>query len=500
MMFVMGGVLLTEQREALEAYAASFDAESLTATVAQKVVADAAVMRNVLGTIAALAAAVVAGSELWRQNGDRSAAKHLAKTTGTTPTEAAEMIATGGKLNELPALDAAARAGAVSPQQAAAVANAASADPEAEARLVETAKTSSLSELRDECARTKAAADPDPEARRKRIHAERGLRTWTDIEGVFRGSYRNNPEVGAEIMAALEPTIDRLFRDARAAGRREPLEAYAADALYELICGKPAHAPGETPPADATPAEEPKPKAKAPGRAKVIFRVDLDAYLRGYPVDGEVMEIAGYGPVAASAVRDLLASGDPIITAVLTKGVDVVNVVHLKRKPTAYQQTALQWMYPRCAVKGCNAMAHLQIDHREDWAKTLKTWLKWLDRLCHHHHQLKTLEGWALVDGVGPRDLVSPTDPRHPKHTNTEAAAWTPRRRQCRGVSERSEGVRTSEQFRQGLLGARAAGVQSGRCASRPGAADQRHGCGGVPRCRAAHARVGRGGARAAGG
>jgi hypothetical protein len=419
----MGGVLLTEQREALRAYAASFDAGSLTATVAQKVVADVAVMRNILGTIEALAAAVVANSELWRRNGDKSAAQHLAKTTGTTVGQAAEVIATGRKLKDMPDLEAAARVGAVSPQQAAAVANAATADPEAEQRLVETAKTSSLDGLRDECARTKAAADPDPEARRRRIHAERGLKTWTDIEGVFRGSYRNNPEVGAQIMAGLQPTIDRLFRHARAEGRREPLEAYAADALYELVCGRPATAPGATPDSSNgdTVADEPAPKAKAPGRAKVIFRVDLPAWLRGYPIEGEVMEIAGYGPVAASAITDLLTLGNPIITAVLTKGVDVVNVVHLKRKPTAYQQTALEWIYPRCAVKGCNAMAHLQIDHREDWAKTLKTWLKWLDRMCHHHHLLKTLEGWSLVAGIGPRDFVPPTDPRHPKHTGSQS-------------------------------------------------------------------------------
>jgi hypothetical protein len=420
----MGEVLLTEQRKALEAYAASFDPESLTATVAQKVVADVAVMRNMLGTIEALAAAVVAGSELWRRNGDKSAAQHLARTTGTTVGQAAEVIATGRNLKDMPALGSAARAGVVSPQQAAAVANAATADPSAEERLVETAKTSSLSELREECARTKAAAEPDPEARRRRIHAERSLKTWTDIEGVFHLRYRNNPETGAEIMAALQPTIDRLFRHARAVGRREPLEAYAADALYEMLCGKPATAPGETPPADPTPAEQPQAKAKSPaGRAKIIFRVDLPAYLRGYPVDGEVMEIAGYGPVAASAITDLLATGDPIITAVLTKGVDVVNVVHLKRKPTAYQHTALEWLYPRCAVKGCTAMAHLQIDHRQDWAKTFKTWLKWLDRLCHHHHQLKTLEGWALVDGVGPRDFVPRTDPRHPNYVRAEDAA-----------------------------------------------------------------------------
>jgi hypothetical protein len=39
----------------------------------------------------------------------------------------------------------------------------------------------------------------------------------------------------------------------------------------------------------------------------------------------------------------------------------------------------------------------------------------WLDGHCCHHHDKKTLEGWALVEGVGKRAFVPPDDPRHPK-------------------------------------------------------------------------------------
>ncbi len=41
-------------------------------------------------------------------------------------------------------------------------------------------------ELREECLRTKAAARPDAEARRKAIHAQRFLRSHTDPD-VMRG-------------------------------------------------------------------------------------------------------------------------------------------------------------------------------------------------------------------------------------------------------------------------------------------------------------------------
>ncbi|HSK26145.1 MAG TPA: hypothetical protein VK894_04465, partial [Jiangellales bacterium] len=56
-------------------------------------------------------------------------------------------------------------------------------DPAAEARLVELAGWVSLPELREECARVRAAADPDPGARNARLHRARRLRRFSDAEG-----------------------------------------------------------------------------------------------------------------------------------------------------------------------------------------------------------------------------------------------------------------------------------------------------------------------------
>src|SRR5205807_576816 len=104
--------------------------------------------------------------------------------------------------------------------------------PEAEARLVAEAADRSLAELWEACAVTKATAT-DPEERRRAIHATRSLRAWGDAEGA--GHLRDNPEVVAEVMAAVAPVADRLFHEARRAGRREPPEAYRADALLEVV-------------------------------------------------------------------------------------------------------------------------------------------------------------------------------------------------------------------------------------------------------------------------
>ena len=77
------------------------------------------------------------------------------------------------------------------------------------------------------------------------------------------------------------------------------------------------------------------------------------------------------------------------------------------------QRTALQWLYPICAVEGCSALAR-EIDHRHDLVKTLTTRFEDSDPYCKHHHDLKTYEGWGLVEGTGKRAFVPPDDPRHP--------------------------------------------------------------------------------------
>jgi len=72
-------------------------------------------------------------------------------------------------------------------------------------------------------------------------------------------------------------------------------------------------------------------------------------------------------------------------------------------------------MSHQCSVLGCSASSHLETDHRADWARTHVTVLEALDKLCKHHHRLKTTEGWALVEGRGKRPFVGPDDPRHPR-------------------------------------------------------------------------------------
>jgi hypothetical protein len=143
-----------------------------------------------------------------------------------------------------------------------------------------------------------------------------------------------------------------------------------------------------------------------------LLRVDVEALRRGQVAGQELCEIAGVGPVPVSVARELL--GEAIVKLVITRGVDVLNVTHLGRGPTAAQRAALLWMNPTCTVEGC-PRTRLEWDHREPWAATHHTRVDELDGLCEFHHDLKTRLSYALIDGRGKRAFVAPDDPRHPR-------------------------------------------------------------------------------------
>ncbi|MGI8796525.1 MAG: DUF222 domain-containing protein [Acidimicrobiia bacterium] len=374
----------------------------MSARDAARIRDEASAIKTMAAAIEARAAARVAETSVWRRSGQRSAAHELAAAAGTSVAHARDAIETGQRLQELPATADAVCRGEISMEQASLVASAADADPDAEKRLLDATRSASIGELRDTCARVKANAC-DREARRQRIHEQRGIRSWVDRSGTGHLHLNDNPERVAEIMAGLAPTRDQLFKKARKEGRRERSEAYAADALHQVVARRTA--------------------GKANGSTKMLVRVDLEK-LVGLATSGdEVCEIAGYGPIAVSAVHELLETGDPFLAAVVTKGKEVVGVAHLGRRPTAHQRSALEWLYPTCAAEGCNSLTYLEMDHREDWARTKQTVFDLLDRLCPHHHDLKTRDNWALEEGTGKRAFVPPDDPRHPRNAAPLAAA-----------------------------------------------------------------------------
>src|SRR3954469_3644071 len=353
---------------------------------------------------ATLMARRVEDSGSWKGTDAHSAAEHLAKLAGSSQSEAQQLLQTSKRIQKLALTAAAIRNGELSPGKAHAIADAALVVPDEEARLLDGAAEKSLSDVREACLRAKAKSKPDD--RHNRIHAERRLTQHKDAEGAWKAFLRGPIDAQAEFKAAHEPILDELFQAARADGKHEPREAYAFDALIEMA----RRALGKT----AEPAEPGGNKKRPPAKYIGVLRLDLEALLRGWVEGEETCEIRGLGPIPIRVARELL--GDAILKLVITKGVDVINVTHLGRAPTAAQQTALWWRSPTCTAAGCNRTQFVENDHRIEWTKTKHTRLDELDPLCTHHHDLKTNKRWALTAGTGKRAMVAPHDPRHPNH------------------------------------------------------------------------------------
>jgi Domain of unknown function (DUF222) len=343
---------------------------------------------RVCGAIKTLLARRVEETKVWREGGHRTAAHWVAEATGETVGAAVRTIETARALDELPQTEAAFRAGELSQTQAAEITSAASTDPSAEAALLEAADQTSVKGLKDRCRQVRAGAEADDEVWARRLHETRRAHEWTEPDGTYHLSGQLAPDAGARFSSAWNSHIDRIFREARTAGLREPRAAYAADALVALATNGPC-----------------KP-------AEVHLTVDAAALPRGHTEPGERCEVTGIGPVPVTTAKGMLT--DARVTVMATDGDDITTVSSPKRTIPAKLRRALEARYPTCGVKTCANDRFLQIDHVvavEDQGQTNihNTW-----RICPHHHYLKTHRNWRVVGEPGNWDLVPPDDPDPP--------------------------------------------------------------------------------------
>ena len=362
----------------VEAVVASLDADALDGAVAADYVEVFAKLERLAAGGKMLSARRVVATKAWRHSdgAHRNPAGWMASVSGTTVGQATAVLESAAQLEQLPATEAAVRAGALSPTQVSLVAEAASVDPHAERELLERAGVDGIKGLRDRCAKVKAAARTDEVAHHQKIHSERSLRSFTDHDGAGRIEIRGPVDATASIMGALEPIERELFDLARSAcdAERDRLDAIAFDALVALA----ERAVG------ACITEAAAPTRPTP---RVTVRVDHSALRRGHTVPGEVCEIVGAGPVPVAVVSRML--DDAIIRAVVVDGTDVLSVSHLGRFIPARLRTAVTEQQRECVIAGCHADRHLEIDHNLPVEHGGPSALWNLNRLCHHHHRHK---------------------------------------------------------------------------------------------------------------
>ena len=488
-----------------------------------------------------LLTARAAAANEWKHAGHANAAEWLAHNTGTSVGAARTDLNTSQRLEQLPATTDALKTGALSPQQADAIADAATTNPNAEHDLIDLAQRESLRRTREEAARRKAEIDNERTKRDReaRIRRQRSCRSWTTPDGTGHLRANGPAEHIADIARELEHQLTRHLTNnptntnpadtssGRGRGgsgggdrnrrcnddnRQPPNDTpdnLRFDILHHLITegpdphDHPDHNPPDHTPNDdnddddnrpntgddhrrdddvcddrdsdgdghggdddvrdstgdsdstgdagrSTRNQEPrvtdrnstKPKRPRPSHATrpgqrlgihnlALLRIDLTALTRGHTETGEVCELVGHTNISVDKARQLL--GDALWTIVLTQAERVAGVVNLARTPTIAQQLALLWEQPHCSVAGCNRTIRLETDHTIDWATSLRTITDQLDRLCDHHHWLKTHSGWALAAPPNPpphhsigtprQPMVPPDHPDHPTNRTRTATA-----------------------------------------------------------------------------
>lgn len=109
---------ISRLRQEVGRYAKAFDADLISAVDAVVVLGEASRIEKMAATLVSLAAARASDTDVLEREGDLSPAHGLARRTGTTVTKASDALRTAKRLRAQPALEAAARSGDVSPEQA----------------------------------------------------------------------------------------------------------------------------------------------------------------------------------------------------------------------------------------------------------------------------------------------------------------------------------------------------------------------------------------------
>jgi hypothetical protein len=219
------------------------------------------------------------------------------------------------------------------------------------------------------------------------------------VEGAANGSARR-PAVHRR-QHATGPGADGRRRSEAPTSRRPD-----GDASEDDVGGPPSPSSGR---ARGTPDRAGR-RGRPRWAAKVIVNVDLEALRRGFVRPGERCEITGVGELAVAAVDDLVRREDTFVAAVLRDGVEITQVAHFGRGPTAAQRTALEADHAACCIDGCPNPPKV-IDHHHRFADGGPRTLGNLGPLCHEHDHRKTHRGWVLVRHGRSRRLFPPNHP-----------------------------------------------------------------------------------------
>ena len=295
-----------------------------------------------------------------RTAGAKDVANDCASTQGVSPSAVQRAIGVVEKLGQLSEIDAAARRGELSTRELELIAGAAAHNPTQQQRLLD-AKAGGLTALKAECVRVRRESETSAQTR-ARLRNQRSLRMWSDAESMLHIHAAFSGEDGGHSYLQLADAVrqaQRVLRRNTPQGELPPTaEQTGADVFLTLL--QRGLQPSTTPPTPSTgddvnegddSAESEKATSRGHNddagtsdrvnddgvkndresktsenneratqcgvtvnmlagwnnrRSPAEYIINLDAFLRGYSVEGETCELVGVGEVSAELIRGLL--------------------------------------------------------------------------------------------------------------------------------------------------------------------------------------------------
>ncbi len=255
------------------------------------------------------------------------------------------------------------------------------------AGLVDVASAATVEEFRRRLGlEVKAIQRDDGMARLERQRRNTRLRTWTDVEGMWRFAGQFDPVTGVKVAARLDAAMQAMFAestpDTCPADPIEKQHHLRALAFARLLT-------------------EEGVVAGRPGRPEFVVVVDASANDGaggpqvdwGIPVEvpGRVVaEMAGTGEVHAVVVRN----------GVVLHAPGRLDLGRTTRLANRAQRRALRGLYSGCAIPGCSVhYDRCKLHHVTWWRHGGRTDLDNLLPLCAHHHSKVHDAGWELTLG-----------------------------------------------------------------------------------------------------
>jgi len=286
--------------------------------------------------------------------------------------------------DRLPATRAALLAGAIDVPKARAIADAVGGLDDATTATVEVgalqrAPHQTVGQLHRHLGRAVLAANPRSAQKRHTDAAAERRVVLTPVEDGMAEVWALLPAPAA---ATLWSAVDAL---AHAAAPQDPrgIDARRADALHDLA---------------ALALDDPALPRHAGQRPHIRVHVAATTLLGR---DDAPAELERYGPITASAARELAADGDwrRILTDPASGA--VLDVGRTTYRPPAALADHVQARDRTCRFPGCRQPAvRCQLDHTTPYPKG-PTAAGNLGALCTHHHRLKTETGWELLQHDG---------------------------------------------------------------------------------------------------